>query len=1016
MSTRKAEMVLEIIDRATRPLRKLMDTSNRFSRLSSQGAERSARAARLAEMASRAQARAVEVLARAQSSLDRALERTNRNLARQAERLRAGTALMHSGARDLAGSVGTALGVMISLKSAAVGLAASLIGPAAEFENFQIRLNTLEGSAEKGQAAMLWIEDFATRTPLELDQVVSSFAQMRSFGLDPTDGSMRKMLDTASAMGGGYEMLTSMTLALGKAQTTGKLQGESIQMLMGRGIPVYELLGAKMGKSAEQIQNMASKGKLGRKEIALLIDAMGARFAGASENMSRTWGGMTSNLLDWATKFRRMVAGSGVFDFMKARLQQLLETLQQIYDSGKMQEWADAIGHFVVDGLQSIVTFGERAWRLFQKMKPSIDQVAAALGGYRNLAIAIIGLKFSGALIGAASGLVKIALGAGQAGWAVSSIGWSYAAKGAILLGRGLLFALNPMALLRGGAAGAVAGARALASGFMALISPMNLVRGAAVLMRLALIATGVGAIALGIAAAGVWIYNNWNGLVTFFAEFGAGFREALGPAAPILDAITGAISGLFGWLSKLFGPLDASGKKWASWGRAAGTAVGSVIRWVVDLPHKIKAFFSDLPNLDWSSVLRFGWLKGIWGKVSGWIGSVGSTLWDALNPLSWVGLVKSDDLKAAWSAVSGYLGGVLSNIWTGLGSIKWGELISIDGLKNAWNAVLSFLGAYYGTLWDALSPLSWVGLVKSDDLQAAWGAVSSYLVGALANVWAGLGSIEWLGLVDLSGLASAWGAVSDWIGQKAAALWDAIPDINWKFWDDGEINDPQTLLAAAQAADRLASEFPGISKAANDALRVSQAVLRSITMTVSGLSLAAEGARIVQSLADGMRSKVAEVAAAATAVGNAIRTALPAGASASISMQGAALDGARASGGPVWRGGRFLVGERGPEMFVPRTEGMIMPNHALRTMAAARPAMRSFAVGRDASSYLPGVAQGGSVTVSAPLTLSVAGSADKSTVAEIDAVLRRHRDQIVRAAVDAVGNAARDKGRRGHS
>ena len=37
-----------------------------------------------------------------------------------------------------------------------------------------------------------------------------------------------------------------------------------------------------------------------------------------------------------------------------------------------------------------------------------------------------------------------------------------------------------------------------------------------------------------------------------------------------------------------------------------------------------------------------------------------------------------------------------------------------------------------------------------------------------------------------------------------------------------------------------------------------------------------------------------------------------------------------RANGGPVARGGSYLVGERGPEMFSPGVSGMITPNHAL--------------------------------------------------------------------------------------
>ena len=37
-----------------------------------------------------------------------------------------------------------------------------------------------------------------------------------------------------------------------------------------------------------------------------------------------------------------------------------------------------------------------------------------------------------------------------------------------------------------------------------------------------------------------------------------------------------------------------------------------------------------------------------------------------------------------------------------------------------------------------------------------------------------------------------------------------------------------------------------------------------------------------------------------------------------------------RAEGGPVSRGGSYIVGERGPELFTPGSSGMITPNHAL--------------------------------------------------------------------------------------
>ncbi|PYG29966.1 hypothetical protein [Pelagimonas varians] len=46
----------------------------------------------------------------------------------------------------------------------------------------------------------------------------------------------------------------------------------------------------------------------------------------------------------------------------------------------------------------------------------------------------------------------------------------------------------------------------------------------------------------------------------------------------------------------------------------------------------------------------------------------------------------------------------------------------------------------------------------------------------------------------------------------------------------------------------------------------------------------------------------------------------------------GGLIDGARASGGPVKSGGRYVVGEKGPELFVPKVSGTIIANHQMQT------------------------------------------------------------------------------------
>jgi len=61
-------------------------------------------------------------------------------------------------------------------------------------------------------------------------------------------------------------------------------------------------------------------------------------------------------------------------------------------------------------------------------------------------------------------------------------------------------------------------------------------------------------------------------------------------------------------------------------------------------------------------------------------------------------------------------------------------------------------------------------------------------------------------------------------------------------------------------------------------------------------------------------------------------------------------IAGARASGGPVDEGSAYLVGEQGPELFVPSSSGSIAPNGAL---GSGRPQITLNVQARDAQSFL---------------------------------------------------------------
>ena len=279
-----------------------------------------------------------------------------------------------SGLGQVAKGARTAAGAVAGYAVVMAGLAAKFIGPAAEMERFQVQLTNLEGSSAGAKKAMGWIQEFATRTPLELTDTVSAYARLRAYGIDPTNGSLQALVDTMAATGGGAEQLDGLVLALGQAWTKGKLQGEEALQMLERGVPVWDLLAQKLGKTTAEVQDMATKGKLGREEITLLVDALAERNAGASESMSRTWGGIISNLLDHWTRFQVMVMDSGVFDYLKSRLQIVLDTLNRMSADGSLQMWADRLAKTMLSALTAIWELGTQTVALWRVCKPTLMQ------------------------------------------------------------------------------------------------------------------------------------------------------------------------------------------------------------------------------------------------------------------------------------------------------------------------------------------------------------------------------------------------------------------------------------------------------------------------------------------------------------------------------------------------------------------------------------------------------------------------------------------------------------------
>jgi TP901 family phage tail tape measure protein len=272
----------------------------------------------------------------------------------------------------------------------------------------------------------------------------------------------------------------------------------------------------------------------------------------------------------------------------------------------------------------------------------------------------------------------------------------------------------------------ALFGTRAVGT-ILALLNPLNLVRGALVALRFAVISTGIGAILVGIAMAGVWIYNNWEPLSAFFSGLWAGFVAAVDPIMPALEPIIGWVQGAVGWFTQLLGPIDSTSTEAYNLGTALGVVAGQSLRGLIDAISSIPTLFANAG----SSVQR--WVASVndqfnqfmvvtlrdWGSdLQSWASGFFNTGLEIAQAIF-------DGLVAKFQDILSWFGQWPQMILDAIGTIDVGRAVVglgsgiAEGVGNATSGMAQDVGDAWNGLWS--------------DTRAVGGAVAggrTYLVG----------------------------------------------------------------------------------------------------------------------------------------------------------------------------------------------------------------------------------------------------------------------------------------------
>lgn len=190
-----------------------------------------------------------------------------------------------------------------------MGLVNSIIQTRGQFQQLSIAFDTMLGSESKSKALMDQIVNTAANTPYDLLGVAGGAKQLLAYGesADKVNETLVRLGNIASGLS---IPLQDIVYLYGTTMVQGRLYAQDVRQFTGRGIPLVRELATMYGKTAEEINNMVSAGKIGFPDVEKVINKMtdsGGQFFNLMQKQSKSLSGMVSNLSDaWDTALNKI--------------------------------------------------------------------------------------------------------------------------------------------------------------------------------------------------------------------------------------------------------------------------------------------------------------------------------------------------------------------------------------------------------------------------------------------------------------------------------------------------------------------------------------------------------------------------------------------------------------------------------------------------------------------------------------------------------------------------------------
>lgn len=272
-----------------------------------------------------------------------------------------------------------------------------IVEAAAEMERMRVMLRGLnKEKSNPGQAAaddMKYIVDMAQNAPFAMQALTDSFVKFRSAGLDPTDGSLKALVDSVARFGGDSELLKRAAVAVQQMSGKGVVSMEELRQQLGEAVPnAMQAMANAAGITMGELTKAVASGTVEAKQaLSLMFVGLRAENENAAKDMMQTYTGALAQLQTSFTLFADRVGQTGYLDSLSKGMKELAS----IMNSAEGISFANSLGSGLttaIDGLRQLAQWLAKN----QELVINLGKVVAAMVAFKLMRAGIMGVVGAG--------------------------------------------------------------------------------------------------------------------------------------------------------------------------------------------------------------------------------------------------------------------------------------------------------------------------------------------------------------------------------------------------------------------------------------------------------------------------------------------------------------------------------------------------------------------------------------------------------------------------------------------